>query len=78
MSGRGAAAGISDGAVRARTGRTWSEWFRVLDAVGARAMDHKAIVAYLSQRRGGGGRTQRPAALPPFGIDIRTLVRIMD
>lgn len=55
MSGRGAAAGISDGAVRARTGRTWSEWFRVLDAVGARAMDHKAIVAYLSQRRGGGG-----------------------
>lgn len=64
MSGRGAAAGISDGAVRARTGRTWSEWFRVLDAVGARAMDHKAIVAYLSQRRGGGTDTKARRITP--------------
>lgn len=73
MSGRGAAAGISDGAVRARTGRTWSEWFRVLDAVGARAMDHKAIVAYLSQRRGGGDGHKGPPHYPRSALTYEHL-----
>ena len=39
--------GVSDEAVKAKTGKNWSEWFAILDAAGARKMDHKAIVAYL-------------------------------
>ena len=46
------AAGISDAAVRAKTGKGWSEWFRALDAAGARQMDHKAIVAHLGKHHG--------------------------
>ena len=41
--------GVGDAAVRARTGKTWSEWLELLDAGGARDMDHKAIVAYLAE-----------------------------
>jgi hypothetical protein len=40
---------VSDEAVQAKTGRTWAEWFSVLDAAGARQMSHKAIVAYLHE-----------------------------
>ena len=36
-------AGMSDAAVRAKTGRTWVEWVRVLDAVGAAKLPHRAI-----------------------------------
>ncbi|HLE61317.1 MAG TPA: DUF4287 domain-containing protein [Thermoanaerobaculaceae bacterium] len=42
-------AGISDATVKARTGRTWSEWFAILDDVGAVNLAHKAIVALLSE-----------------------------
>jgi len=28
---------LSDAAVQAKTGKTWQEWFAVLDAAGARA-----------------------------------------
>jgi len=38
---------LSDAAVEAKTGKTWQEWFAVLDAAGARAMDHQSIAAYL-------------------------------
>jgi len=38
---------VSDAAVQAKTGKTWQEWFAVLDAAGARAMDHKTSAAYL-------------------------------
>jgi len=38
---------LSDAAVQAKTGKTWQEWFAVLDAAGARAMDHKTSAAYL-------------------------------
>lgn len=41
---------IGDEAVLAATGRRWAEWFKVLDAAGCRAMDHKSIVAELTQR----------------------------
>ena len=41
--------GVGDQAVRARTGKTWSEWLELLDAAGAQEMDHKAIVAYLAE-----------------------------
>lgn len=42
-------AGIGDAAVKTRTGKTWAEWGRILDAAGGRKMDHKQIVAYLSE-----------------------------
>ena len=41
---------MSDAAVRAKTGKTWSEWFVILDKAGAKKMNHKEIVAYVSDR----------------------------
>ncbi len=38
---------MSDAAVQTQTGKTWKEWFGILDKAGARKMDHKQIVAYL-------------------------------
>lgn len=43
-------AGIGDEAVQAKTGRTWAEWFSLLDKAGAKQMGHKAIVAHLGDR----------------------------
>ena len=40
---------MSDRAVQAKTGNTWPEWFAILDAAGAKKMDHKGIVAYLGE-----------------------------
>lgn len=45
-----AAAGITDAAVKAKTGRTWSQWFAVLDKAGARRMTHKAIAELIATR----------------------------
>ena len=36
---------IGDAAVQARTGKTWAEWYKALDAAGASKSDHKGIVA---------------------------------
>lgn len=41
---------IGDTAVKARTGKTWAEWFAILDGAGATRMSHKEIVAYLGER----------------------------
>ncbi len=41
------AAGIGDAAVQAKTGKTWAEWFTILDRAGAAAWPHKQIAAYL-------------------------------
>ncbi len=41
---------VSDSAVRAATGQTWTEWFAALDAAGAATMRHKEIVAVLAGR----------------------------
>ena len=38
---------MSDAAVQAKTGKTWKEWFAVLDRAGAREMSHKDIATYL-------------------------------
>jgi hypothetical protein len=46
---------ISDDAVAAKTGRRWSQWFKLLDARGARRLDHKGIVAILAGEFGVGG-----------------------
>lgn len=43
---------FSDGAVRAKTGRTWEQWFDVLDAAGAESMEHPAIAKWLRSEQG--------------------------
>ena len=38
---------ISDAAVRKATGKSWDEWFAVLDSEGADALPHKQIARLL-------------------------------
>ena len=38
---------MSDDAVKAKTGKTWKEWFAVLDRAGAKKMTHQEIANYL-------------------------------
>lgn len=47
-------AGISDEAVQAKTGKTWGQWLKVLDADGARKMTHKEIAKLVNERHGVG------------------------
>jgi hypothetical protein len=47
---RAASPGMSDAAVKAKTGKTWAQWFALLDKAGAAAMSHKDITALLSAR----------------------------
>jgi len=44
------AAGISDDAVKAKTGKTWSQWFMLLDKAGAKKLGHKEIAAYVHDK----------------------------
>lgn len=46
------AADVGEAAVRKATGKGWHDWFELLDKAGAKAMDHRAIVAVLSKVRG--------------------------
>src|SRR5713226_7172115 len=46
---------ISSEAVQKRTGKTWDEWFAVLDAAGARKMTHQQIAAVLGEQYDVGG-----------------------
>jgi len=39
---------MSDSAVQTKTGKTWSEWFSILDSAGAQSRTHKEIVALLA------------------------------
>ena len=41
---------ISSEAVKAKTGKTWVQWFALLDKARAQAMSHKDIVAVLSKK----------------------------
>jgi Domain of unknown function (DUF4287) len=41
---------LSDKGIQAKTGKTYSRWFAILDAAGARKMSHKEIVAILHSR----------------------------
>ena len=45
-----AVAGMSDAAVKKATGRTWDEWVRALDDVGASSKTHREIVHEVSSR----------------------------
>jgi hypothetical protein len=49
-----AVAGMRNDAVAAKTGRTWEEWLRVLDADGAAAMPHRDIAALIHDKHGVG------------------------
>lgn len=46
------AAGVSDAAVRAATGKGWEEWSVILDAFDVRSNGHKAAAIHLSQAHG--------------------------
>lgn len=46
----GIAPKISSEAVLARTGKTWAQWFGLLDKSGARKMTHKEIVGVLAKK----------------------------
>jgi hypothetical protein len=48
-------AGVSDETVRARTGRTWEEWVRVLDAVDAARLPHREIADHVDREHGVSG-----------------------
>jgi hypothetical protein len=50
---------MSDEAVQAKTGKTWAEWFAILDGAGAQTLTHQQIVAYLSGEHGVGGWWQQ-------------------
>jgi hypothetical protein len=41
---------IGDAAVQAKTGKTWSQWFAILDRANANHMSHQEIVAFLVKR----------------------------
>jgi len=41
---------ISDDAVKARTGKTWPQWFEILDKAGATKKNHQEIVALIARR----------------------------
>jgi uncharacterized protein YndB with AHSA1/START domain len=45
---------MGDDAVKAKTGKVWAEWFKILDKAGAKKMSHQEIVALLSQEHGVG------------------------
>src|SRR5581483_801125 len=56
-------AGLSDEAVKAKTGKTWAEWLTILDKAGAKKMDHKGIVACLSDKHDVGSWWQQMIAV---------------
>jgi hypothetical protein len=41
---------MSDEAVKAKTGKTWVQWFAILDKAGAVDLNHQAIVAFLHKK----------------------------
>ena len=45
---------MSDEAVKAKTGKTWKDWFAILDKAGASKLSHQEIVKYLNTRQGVG------------------------
>ena len=44
---------MSDEAVKAKTGKNWSEWFKLLDKAGAKKMNHREIVAIVNKHGAG-------------------------
>jgi hypothetical protein len=52
MATKDAAPSMSDEAVKAKTGKTWKQWFAMLDKAGARSLSHKEIVGLLGGKLG--------------------------
>lgn len=44
--------GMSDAAVAAKTGKTWPQWFALLDKAGAKALPHRDIARMLHEKHG--------------------------
>jgi uncharacterized protein YndB with AHSA1/START domain len=44
------AAGIGDDAVKVKTGKTWAQWFTLLDKAGAKRLSHKEIALYVHNK----------------------------
>ena len=42
--------GIGDDAVQAKTGKSWAQWFALIDKAGGRRMTHREIVALLHDK----------------------------
>ncbi len=42
---------VSDAAVQAKTGKTWAEWFKTLDAAGARKLTHTEIARFVFEEQ---------------------------
>jgi len=57
------AAGVSTDAVARRTGKTWDDWFEVLDSAGAQNLDQRGIIAILAQKHGIGPWWQQMIAV---------------
>lgn len=45
---------MSDDAVKAKTGKTWKQWFAILDKAGAKKLSHPEIVKHLNDEHGVG------------------------
>ena len=45
---------MSDDAVKAKTGKTWKQWFTILDKAGAKKLTHQEIVKIVNQEHGVG------------------------
>jgi uncharacterized protein YndB with AHSA1/START domain len=58
-----AAPRMSDEAVKAKTGKTWKEWFAILDKAGASKLSHQEIAQYLRARQGVGPWWQQMVAV---------------
>jgi len=60
---------MSDAAVQAKTGKAWAEWFRILDAAGAKQAERMNVYwagATRAPRGVSRGLAQQPASvLPP-------------
>jgi hypothetical protein len=54
---------VSSDAVARRTGKTWDDWFEVLDSAGAATLDQRGIVAILAQKHGIGPWWQQMIAV---------------
>ncbi len=54
---------MSDEAVKTKTGKTWKEWFAILDKAGAKKMSHREIVNYLKAKQGVGPWWQQMVAV---------------
>jgi hypothetical protein len=57
------AAGVSTDAVARRTGKSWDDWFEVLDSAGAATLDQRGVVAILAQKHGIGPWWQQMIAV---------------